>query len=263
MPPMRQMEIPVSKLNVDQYNPETGTGYQRPVKLTKKDLLESFDPFLCRMLNVVERPDGTYWVVDGQQRLERAKEWKIKKLTCGVVKINDVQKEADLFVELNMKTKTMTPLDLWFGRLARGEGNIVMADIIVREAGYKIMQSSNWKCISCPNAIIYCLENVGIVGFQTIIKILDTAWRSQKNSKVMSETALKAMAHVLLAGTVDEKEMIRKLSKKNFELLFQQASTKHATQSGVGFSRHNYLATVIVDIYNKRMPPDKKLKLKF
>ena len=86
--------IEVNKLKVD-YT------YQRPEKLARaKKRGKEFDPRACGSITLAERPNGDYYILDGQQRWLAAKEAKQTHILARIIKVNSISEEAVLFKKM-------------------------------------------------------------------------------------------------------------------------------------------------------------------
>lgn len=82
----------------------TDSQYQRTiVKAWVNAIVREFDPDAIGIIHVSERPDGTYWVIDGQHRLAALHEmgWGDQRIECYVHRTLSLADEARLFVKLN------------------------------------------------------------------------------------------------------------------------------------------------------------------
>jgi hypothetical protein len=104
---------------------------------------------LCQPLVVARRSDGGLYVVDGQHRLQAAKERRdIAQLPCVVSTYASAADEAASFVALNQQRRPLIALDLFRAALASEDEE---ATAILREiegAGLKLaphMTAAGWK----------------------------------------------------------------------------------------------------------------------
>lgn len=89
------MEVPLADLNVD-------SNYARELdEAWVETIVSGWDPDLFRNPLVSRRSDGSLWVVDGQHRVEAAKRLGFDWVHAIVIPIDDVEKEAYLFVVHN------------------------------------------------------------------------------------------------------------------------------------------------------------------
>ena len=130
--------LPISGLNIC----NTGKGaYQRPLRQKWAQwIADHFDPDEFGVLVVAERGDGTYWVLDGQQRLAalRLLGWSSdQQVPCEIIAEPSLQREAELFAGRNRRVN-LRYLDLFMARVAAGEARAVAVAHIIESCGYRV-----------------------------------------------------------------------------------------------------------------------------
>lgn len=186
--------LPPAELAVDQV-------YQRSAdNLASQALIRriatKWDWDLCLPLVVARRMvDGaeSYFVIDGQHRLEAAKLRRdIAQLPCVVLTYSDVTREAANFVKLNQQRKPLTRLDVFKAAIASGDEETCSIVQAMADAGLTIATHSNsasWR----PGVI------ANIAG-------IEASWR--KHGERATSTAFRALSQaflgqqLLLAGTI-------------------------------------------------------------
>lgn len=114
--------------------------YQRPLDMNRVDgIVRTFSWRSFGALVVVPQADGRYNVTDGQHRLEAAKlHPKVTHVPAVIVKADDVQAEAGIFVEINKNRKNVNALDLFFAQLAAGDDDAQTIQQVCQRAGVRI-----------------------------------------------------------------------------------------------------------------------------
>jgi len=135
MPEMRM--IPIEDLQVDEK-------YQRKLSTNHVlKMLSDFETSGVGFLYVGRRKDGTFWVVDGQQRLKLVKYLnaifpdRFKTIPCEVFQSEGKKHEARLYRVRNHKKK-MTHLDIFKARYIYREADAIAILKIVNKKGLKI-----------------------------------------------------------------------------------------------------------------------------
>ncbi len=114
--------------------------YQRPLDRARvKTILKAFSWRSFGAVVVVQQADGTYHATDGQHRMEAAKlHPKISVVPAVIVKAEDVQVEAGIFVDINKNRKNVSALELFFAQLAAGDQHALSVQQVCKEAGIRI-----------------------------------------------------------------------------------------------------------------------------
>lgn len=136
--------LKLSEIKIFRFNPKTGKGYQRQPKPAWIDeIYNNYSTHLSRPLHVVERPDGSFWLTDGQQHMLAAIKSGIKVHMCSISRTNgDVAVEAWLYGKLNGKIVDNTPYEAFWPDLAVGYPDAVLVDEVVYELGYALAEKS-------------------------------------------------------------------------------------------------------------------------
>jgi len=132
-------EVPVLDwIEVDKIGVEET--YQRPLDLNKvEDMVKDFTWRLFGALVVVPQADGTYHAADGQHRLEAARMHPmVSFVPCVIVKAEDIQEEASVFVGVNRNRKAVTSLELFFAMLTAGDDDATTILQVCQRAGVRI-----------------------------------------------------------------------------------------------------------------------------
>lgn len=132
--------IAIENLKVDNYDANANEGYQRPQENAWiRKLAREWSDHLCGAIIVAKRPNGEFYVVDGQQRMMAAQLIGRSKIRSMVIPVDGKREtEAFLFAELN-KVKTVKPYDKYIADLARNLDEALIVDAAVQNAGYKLV----------------------------------------------------------------------------------------------------------------------------
>jgi hypothetical protein len=113
--------------------------YQRPLDAERAaTIARAFTWRSFGALVVVPAGDG-YHVTDGQHRLEAAKlHPKVQHVPAVIVKAEDTQAEAGIFVDINRNRKNVSALELFFAQLTAGDEDALTIQQVCQRAGIRI-----------------------------------------------------------------------------------------------------------------------------
>ena len=117
-------------------------GYQRPVEENfVRDLTLRFDERLVGTIDVSERGDGRYAVIDGQQRSEAMKRVGKTSCYCSVYEGLTVPQEATLFFHKNRDRRQVNPYYEFMARVAAEDPEAIDILRIVDKEGFELHTS--------------------------------------------------------------------------------------------------------------------------
>jgi hypothetical protein len=117
--------------------------YQRPLDEPRvAEMAAHFDPHLLGILDVSDRGNGRYAVVDGQQRraaaVRAAELGEDLPMACNVHEGLTVAGEAKLMRELDRRKKKLTGFEQWHTRAAAGDPTVVLVDDVCARYGLQV-----------------------------------------------------------------------------------------------------------------------------
>lgn len=117
-----------------------------------KKIVREFDPVYLGLPDVSEREDGTFWVMDGQNRLAACRlflgeGWEKQHVECLVYSGMSLEDEAEFFEKRNM-TKQLTPWAKFKARLTAGEHIATEIVRIATEAGFTVAENHGLRCVA-------------------------------------------------------------------------------------------------------------------
>jgi len=118
----------IASLRVGEVFPDSA--YQRPLDDSRvQRMVDAFDLSLLGIIDVSQRDDGRYAVIDGQHRWAVVRELHGASgtLVCNVHRGLTVAQEAALFYGIDRSRRNLTGWDRWWAR--RGSGEQVVLDI--------------------------------------------------------------------------------------------------------------------------------------
>lgn len=141
----RVISISLDILNIDD-------AYQRTLNrsLVEK-IVEHFDPAGVGLIAVSRRSDGTYWVIDGQHRVEALRLLGIPTVMCIVEETEDQATEASVFMLRNTR-KEVLAFDKFRARLTAKDPDAVAIDATCRSYGFPLAR--------CGGAAFSCVATV-------------------------------------------------------------------------------------------------------
>ncbi len=154
--------LPITILNVD-------PSYQRGVKKKHKNIVDEYDQTVLGHLLVGERRDGTFWVVDGLQRVTAMKKKGILYSPCEVFASEGPEHEAKIFTLAgSSKTRSnLTAADRYRAALAAKNPIALTVDQVVRKNGFEVSLNgvrgteAKLKKLSCVSTLMGAVESMG------------------------------------------------------------------------------------------------------
>lgn len=171
-----------SSINVDKLKLAP---YQRGLRRNRaKNYAENYDPDIFGIILVSYR-DGTYWIVDGQHRVECCKIKGIKTVWCQVLEGLTYEEEARKFFKIN-NDKVRLNANHKFNALVE-EKNPMAIGIVnaLDKYGFRVSKEGNERTENCINAVgslqkIYITRSID--SFCDIFEILRKVWNGDKDS---------------------------------------------------------------------------------
>lgn len=155
-------------------------GYQRTLNTRKiEKMVDEFDPAELTAIVVSERKDGSFWVIDGQHRLEALRILGKRVILADVRHGLDLPGEARLFYRLNAGT---TKVETWseFQARLRFDPTAQAIERVVQSYGYHFDRSGNsMRSVSAVAAV----ERVYKRGqLEDVLDITSRVWRSDPHA---------------------------------------------------------------------------------
>jgi hypothetical protein len=135
------MDLRLSQLNVDYTYQALAP---RNPKLVK-EISKNPDMTLLGRLMVVQRADGSYFVVDGRHRMEGIKAANIGDvmMPCDVYQVHDRKREIEIFVQRNTRLRKVPQTMLFMAEVAAGDAEAVELNRLVQTSGLAIVDENN------------------------------------------------------------------------------------------------------------------------
>lgn len=124
---------------------------------------------MCQTLEVALRPDGMFYVVDGQTRLSGAlrraellqdagRPIDVPTLPCLVTKVTSKADEASTFAKINCSRRALNSVDIHRAKIVAGEKEACEISDIISSSGLSLAPHSNytaWKPM-----MLYCIPGI-------------------------------------------------------------------------------------------------------
>jgi hypothetical protein len=181
---MRLLKTENRKISVDELN--ISDAYQRtivPARVSR--IAKNLDQDAFGSLTVGERDDGTYWVVDGMQRLTAARKLSIAMVPCDVFKSEGQEHEARVFRLKNRERTNVTACALFRAQLVEGDPQTVEIASIVEQAGFRLRFDnghSGWPNIKAVVALESAFRRIGGEGLRQVLDIISLAWHGESDA---------------------------------------------------------------------------------
>lgn len=180
--------IPVQSLNVDRLH------YQRFIyEKFVQFLVLNFNPIVLGQLLVSRREDGTYYVIDGQQRLAALRRIGWTHAPCVVVHGLTVQDEARMFYQLDTQRHKLNAMDLFRAKVTAEDEEALRVLSIINETGWQVdLNSQTWwtakpDYIRAVDACALSMRRYGEHTLRVALSTLREAWpnRVEASSRPM------------------------------------------------------------------------------
>lgn len=252
-PPECSTTIEVLKLPMKALQ-SAGKQYQRPVDWKRVErMTQRFRIHSVGTLLINERPDGGYWIVDGQHRKEALEklygpefEW-----WCFLVHVAGPPEEAAIFVEVNADHARPAPGILFQGRLIRGEQVALDIEKLVIEAGMSLHLSSGREGPNeLPTSVLdEIYSKWGADRLRQVLAFSHKTWGGQKgfSSSAVVLGVATFFHHYGEHRSFDTDKISQVLTEFQVQYVYREAKIV----AGRDFShRHVAFATAMQQLYN-------------
>lgn len=156
----------------------TDDRYQRPQDERRiGKIVREFDSKILGTIEVSERADGTFAIIDGQHRFEALKRLDRKTAPALVHKGLSATEEADLFARLNMTRKPLTACQRFKAQLFAGDQQTVEISEIVTKNGFRVLEGGEGLGdISAVIALERAYKSHGAENLDATLKNLADLW---------------------------------------------------------------------------------------
>ncbi|MGH8867098.1 MAG: DUF6551 family protein [Actinomycetes bacterium] len=242
-PPPYVTALPAAALFADQ-------GYQRPLdEYRVAKMAETFDATLLGVLEVSDRGDGSYAVIDGGHRLALVRDviGPDAHLVCNVHRGLSVAEEARLFYQVDVARRALTGWDRWWARRGAGEPAVLDIEKVVEARGLRVAPSTKDGTLRATRA---CEHIVALGGLDLLDSTLTVALAAfGPVADAVDGTLIHGVALVLdeYAGEVDVTRLTEQLKTMPPRQVKARAALLREAHKG---QLARLVAAVFVERYN-------------
>lgn len=208
---------------------------------------------LVGILEVSDRGDGRYAILDGQHRWAMVRDLSFHRadtphLPCRVHTGLTIEQESKLYHDLNTTRKQLTGWDRWLAR--RGAGDPVVRDIEALLAKHDLIVAlcGGGNVFRATRTAEKIVELNGIPLLDEVVGIVRAAWPDDQNG--MDGHILHGLAHVLNAYSREELDIERLITTLAGIMPRQLAARAAAVRELHKGTMDRLAAHVIVERYN-------------
>lgn len=247
----RQVTARIDDLEFDE-------GYQRPeVERIIRAIIATFNSRALGGIVVNRRTDGALFVIDGRQRLTALKRLGHEMAEILLLEGLTVKEEAELFIDLNGRRKSVEALELFKARMSYGEPMAVEIAATVERNGYRVQK--NYGAQSDGIAAVRALESIYKAGgaplLDRTLRIIRAAWPDDRGSTHHPTIAGLGMFLKRYDGLFSENRLIERLSTRTPGSLLRKANADVAYGKGLDHA----FALEVAALYNYRVHPRHRL----
>jgi|688.fasta_scaffold182153_4 hypothetical protein len=200
--------------------------YQRTVVRSQvNSIARDLDQDAFGSLTIGERRDGSYWIVDGQQRCEAAKKLGIQTVPCDVFQSEGPRHEARVFRIKNKHRTNISPVTLFKGAMTEGDEQTLAIVEVVRLSGLKIgldCHSVKWPYIRAVRALERSYRRCGGEGLSAALSMICDAWPGEDGA-LQGDMIEGLCWFVKKHPEYDRARLVTRLSKKSITSVIRAA----------------------------------------
>lgn len=247
--PVCLLVLPIDRLMIDQT-------YQRKLSPSHKRIARNWNRRAAGMLIIGRRPDGSLWVIDGQQRLGAMRILGVSSWPCQVIDTAGAEDEAKIFSILNGGRTALTGRDVFRSRLASNEPLALLVCQICNECGFRFSLSSN-----CGTNEIGALSTIYAIAstddgpeiLRKTLRLIRSAWPGDRSA--IQATYLRGVAYFFSkhGGRIDERRAINVFVKYTADRIIQDAKRT------IGGDLSSNITRALTRLYNTRLNAKNRL----
>lgn len=255
---MRLLKTENRKIVVDELN--ISDAYQRTIVPARVNrIAKNLDQDAFGSLTVGQRRDGSYWVVDGMQRLTAARKLSIGMVPCDVFQSEGQEHEARVFRLKNRERTNVSAIALFNAQMTEGDPQTLEIAAVVKRAGLKLRLrdegGQGFPYIKAVKALERSFQRVGADGLLSALAILTEAWPGEDGA-LQGDMIEGVCWFIKKHPDFDERRLVDRLSKKSINGVIRASEAnfklgKDRDSSSYGRSLATYDA--IAFIYMKGM----------
>jgi hypothetical protein len=245
-------------IDVDEIN--VAEEYQRDMIVPHvNDMEKNYDPQAVGFLLVGQREDGSYWAVDGLQRLSTAKKLGIQRVPCEVVQSSGPAFEAALFRK-RARRRNLSACQLFKALVAEGNEEAKQILLVVNDCGLNVAGMSQMKrggTISCIKSCRDAFKLGGAEHLSLVLLTLKRAWGGG-HENAYHQAMVDGLSLFLFRyrGDVDTKRLTNKMAAESPSHVLGQAKPFKLMHGGSRGKAVGYAFKAYYDIgLRKKLPP--------
>lgn len=257
--PFKTVELNTAVLN------SAGPIYQRPLDLwyVRKLIMEwSWEGF--RTLYVNQRPDGTYWIVDGQHRVVAIREkFGDMVVGCYLSHVEGPKEEARIAKLVNDGHSAVSPATKFQWRLTMQEPEALAIERIAHEEGYALAlheKASSEFHLTIPAVLDGIYNKGGKDRLRSILRFAKNTWGGQPKfaSSHIITSLSKFFEYYGSHPAFDETRITEVLSQFPVAQISKEGDIEKAEFGG---HRHICCARAMQKLYNAKVTGGKKFHI--
>lgn len=227
--------------------------YQRMViKSRVAGIVRSFNHDAFNSILIGERSDGSYWVVDGQQRLTAARQLGMTRVPCNVFQSTGPAHEAAVFILVNGGRTGVSAFHIFRAAVAQGDRQSLAIVACVENAGLAVLSGgkssgNGWPNLRCVVALQNSYERGGAEHLTRTLNIICEAWRGEDDAT--RSTIVDGLSLFLSrCSECDDARLTKKLKAIDPMAVLRFADSQRQLMGG---GRVAAASTAFLNYYNK------------
>lgn len=213
---MRLLKTENRKIAVEELN--ISDAYQRTIVQARANrIAKNLDQDAFGSLTVGQRNDGSFWVVDGMQRLTAARKLGIAMVPCDVFQSEGQEHEARVFRLKNRERTNVSACALFKAQLTEGDEQSLAISSVVKSVGLKLAlhdEGSRYPYLKAVKALERSFTRVGPEGLASALSILIDAWPGEDG--MLQGDMIEGMCwFIKKCPDFDRHRLVARLSKKS------------------------------------------------
>lgn len=248
--------LPVASLRIE-------SRYQRSLdrRWVAKQAVYGWDAHAAQAISVNVR-GGILWVVDGQHRVELARELGITHVWAIVDEGKTLEQEAKRFIRLQGIRRSLKSWDLWKAELAANDPDSLAIDRAVMSAGFRIAVEAGHGNIQAIETLrrVYRLGGADLLG--SALGVVRANWTLEDKDALSGQVieGLALFLHSYLADPLlKEDRLTRLLTRTAPTKLLRLAQAIATERSAFTNGNATNLAEALRDLYNDGLRPNDRL----
>lgn len=236
---------------------QTDPSYQREVKKKHRDIVADFDKDALGIPVVGEREDGTFWIVDGLQRITALRKLGKREVRVEVFPSRGPEHEAQVFKKINMNRTGLNWGERYKALLASHDELAWKIKSVVEECGYQIVsqrsgadkKEPSGRQLTCIGAMFGIAKNHGTDPIKFALSVANDVWPGDTMGVYNTMVEGLSIFFVRNDRLVDLDRLIPRLRTVTAQKVLYAANQASLASSSKGES----VADQIQKVYQKRM----------